>query len=455
MQRQKTIAKWLAVILLLTLAVASYVTLRAIFGGRTQDNVAGAQDNTDTDGETPPPSGGDVDGEIGEGDAPPTVEEPPHIPVYSEFPRSAVGVGEIDVINVGGESEDVLLDRITCFGKDILIFDSASKEYDVKESGLHLASISNGALEGTLFLAEDEEYLDCTLSASGLLIVTRNEMQTLLRLVSRELKVTLKNTLPRYESYRLFTSGGVLRLYVANDEAVSVYTVSKTLSASRSSRTASLDEVTIKDIVPAGTRDMLFLQNESGISVCTYCSNEGFILQSELLNCRFKQILPIVYDSKHGFALLASNDGGYCLTKLDIDGKQDVSTPIDGAKTAAIFKDGTNLMLLSDAKLYTFCSHLEQTSCMPLTLGGTLIKGRELYATASGTLYAAGENGTSLLSLDGYELSETLALPCTAPMIISGDNEISIAFDSAEELGELGFGGKDVYFATCHSFVDK
>ena len=49
MQRQKTIAKWLAVILLLTLAVASYVTLRAIFGGRTQDNVAGAQDKTDSD----------------------------------------------------------------------------------------------------------------------------------------------------------------------------------------------------------------------------------------------------------------------------------------------------------------------------------------------------------------------------------------------------------------------
>ena len=294
MQRQKTIAKWLAVILLLTLAVASYVTLNAICGGRAQDNVAGAQDNTDADGETPPPSGG----ENGEGDAPPVVEEPPHIPVYSEFPRSAVGVGELDVINVGGEGEDVLLDRLTCFGKDILIFDSASKEYDVKASGLHIAAISNGALEGTLFLAENEEYLDSTLSANGLLIVTRNESQTFLRLVSRELKVALKNSLPRYESYRLFTSGGVLRLYVADDEAVGVYTVSKTLSASRSSRTASPDDARIKDIMPAGARDMLFLQNDNGISICTYSPNEGFILQSELLNCRFKQVLPIVYDSK-------------------------------------------------------------------------------------------------------------------------------------------------------------
>ena len=109
-------------------------------------------------------------------------------------------------------------------------------------------------------------------------------------------------------------------------------------------------------------------------------------------------------------------------------------------------------MLLSDANLYTFCSHLEQTSCQPLAQGNALLKGRELYATANGTLYAAGENGTSLLALDGNELSETLALPCSAPMILSGDGKISIAFESAENQGELGFGGNDVYFAICQSF---
>lgn len=448
MQRQKTIAKWLAVILLLTLAVACYVALSAIFGGRASENVAGAQDKTDSDdsGIVTPSDDGNGDNE----DTPPSQEEPPHIPIYSEFPRSAVGVGGLDALNIGGEGDDILLDSISCFGKDILIFDSASTEYDVKASGLHLAAISDGAIEGTLFLAENEEYLDCTLSTGGLLVVTRNDLQTVLRLVSRDLRVTLKNVLPRYESYRLFTSDGVLRLYAADETTVNVYTVSKTLSASRSSRTASLDGAQIKDIVPAGKRDMLLLQNDSGISVCTYSTNEGFILQSELLNCRFKQILPIVYDSQQGFAMLASTDGGYCLTKLDADGKQDPSTTIDGAKTATIFKDGTNVMLLSDKMIYTFCSHLEQTSCLPLTEGGELVKGRELFSTTDGTLYAAGDDGLSLLSLNGSELAETLTLTAAkSPVVITSKDGICVAFCSDEKLGELGFGGKDVYFVIC------
>ncbi len=453
MQRQKTIAKWLAVILLLTLAVACYVALSAIFGDRsTHGNIAGAQDKTDSDANGSLPPAGEDDGDS---DAPSEGEEP-HIPVYSEFPRSAVGVGGLDVINIGGEGEDVLLDRISCFGKDILIFDSASKEYDVKESGLHLAAISDGALEGTLFLAENEEYMDCTLCTGGLLVVSRSQAQTVLRLVSREFKVTLKNVLPRYESCKLFTSAGTLRLYAANRTEVSVYTVSKTLSASRSSRVAKVEGAEVAYIMPAGKSDMLFLQNDNGISVCTYSQNEGFILQSELLNCRFKQVLPISYDSTQGFAMLSSNDGGYSLTKLDLNGKQDSTTPIDGANTAAVFMDGSNIMLLSDQNLYTFCSHLEQTACAAIEKNA-LIEGRELYATTGGTLYAAGKEGSSLLVLEGNKLKEVLALPSVAaPIVIETKSGISVVFDSADAgLGQLGFGAKDVYFVTCSGFYEQ
>lgn len=443
MQRQKTIAKWLAVLMLLTLAVASYVALNAIFGGRVDEtNIAGAQDGNGTDEDNEPSP------DIGEQTPPSEEQTPPHIPVYSQFPREAETVGELYALNIGGEGDDILLDRITCFGKDILFFDSTSREYDVSESGLHLASIAGGALEGTLFIGENEEYIDSTLSTGGLLVVTRNESQTLLRLISRELKITLKNAMPRYDSYALFTSGGALRLYVANADEASVYTISRTLSASKSNRRADLPNADIVCIMPTATVDILFLQTDSGISVYTFSTNEGFISQSELLNCRFEQILPIVTDGQQSFALLASSDDGYTLARLDKRGKQCESVNIEGATSAAMLKNGTNVTVLTKEKLYTFCSHIELTGCTDISRADALFEDGKLRATEEGALYCESAQGAQLLSFDGDVIGVTLTLSgAEKPMIADADGKISIAYScSASDFEGLGFGKTDVYF---------
>ena len=49
MHKQKTIAKWLAVILLMTVAVACYIALSAVANANSKTNVAGANDNPETD----------------------------------------------------------------------------------------------------------------------------------------------------------------------------------------------------------------------------------------------------------------------------------------------------------------------------------------------------------------------------------------------------------------------
>lgn len=443
MQRQKTIAKWLAVLLLLTLAVASYVALSAIFGGRGDEtNIAGAQDGNVTDkNDTPSP---DVDEQT-----PPEEEPiPPHIPVYSEFPREAETANGLAVLNIGGEGEDILLDRMTCFGKDILVFETTSREFDVSRSGLHLACVADGALEGTLFLGENEEYIDGTLSAGGLLVVTRNETQTTLRLISREMKVTLKNTMPRYDSYALFTSGGVLRLYVASAEGVSVYTVSRTLSASKSNREAKLPSASFACIMPTATADVLFLQTDSGISTFTYSTNEGFIAQSELLNCRFEQILPIMTDGQQSFALLASNDEGYVLTRLDKSGKQCENVQMDGATSAAMLKNGTNVTVLTPDKLYTFCSHIELTACTDISRAEELFEDGKLRATESGELYCTSSSGAQLLSFDGEVIGVELTLEgVREPLILRSGEKLTIAYSASKPPMEgLSFGENDVYF---------
>lgn len=445
MQNQKTIAKWLAVILLLTLAIACYVALSSILGGdKLQNNVAGAQDQDDQQIQTP---NGDSPSSDGGTTPPDDVEEPPHIPEYSQFPRAFSQTGTLQALNIGGEDDDVALDLISCFGKDIVIFNTLSVEHDVSRSGLHLAAISENGLEGTLFIAEDEQYVDCSLSAGGLLVVTRNEAQTFLRLISRELKVTLKNVIPRFDSYKFFTSGGALKMFVADKNGVSMFSISRTLSASKSNRSAVIANASIAYIMPSGSSDMLFLQTDSGISICMYSANDGFNVTSELINCRFEQILPISTDGKQCFALLSSSDDGYSLTGIDASGKQFVSHAFLDMRTAAIVKDGSNLHVISPEKKLSFCSHLEQTSSADISLNFETGDDFKLFSTATGRLYATDGDKFCLLSLVGDALSATSVYEGASGAKFSLDSGIKLAFSSADgKFEQMSFGKTDIYF---------
>lgn len=442
MQKQKTIAKWLAVILLLTLAVASYVALSAIMNDRDAgQNIAGAQDGNDPNPETPTDDDQTPD-------LPPEDIQPPHIPVYSQFPREAREIAGSKVLNIGGEGDDVLLDVISCYGKDMAIFSSTSEEYDVKQSGLHIATLDAGALTSTTFLAADEEYLGCTLSASGLLVLTRDADHTYLRLIGRDMSVSIKREMSRYDSYRLFTNSGILKLYVADDDGVTAYSVSRTLTLSKSNRTASIGGARVVCILPNGTSDLIFLQTESGISIYTYSTNEGFISQNELLNCVFRQIMPIMSDGRQTLALLASNDVGQVLFGLEMNGKQFARTPLDDVPTAAMIKSGSNLLVVSPYKLYTFCSHLELTLSSDVATDIAIGDDFDLRATESGRLYSLSADGLALLSFDNSQLrADAVFGGATSAMIFRGTMGNCVAYSAADsDFEDMTFGKADVYF---------
>lgn len=113
MHRQKTIAKWLAVILSLTIAVACYIALSAITDGKSNDNVAGANDNEYPQNQIPqPPS-----------------------PVYSVLPRKCEIIGDKNIAHFGGEAEEKMLDAFVFANKNVMIVSCDSKQYDVSETG--------------------------------------------------------------------------------------------------------------------------------------------------------------------------------------------------------------------------------------------------------------------------------------------------------------------------------
>ena len=85
MQKQKTIAKWLAVVLLLTVAIACYVALSAVLPQKTKNSdIAGANDSRPDE----------------------TTEK-----VYSSFPRQSQSVDGAKINNVGGSDNDSLVIR--------------------------------------------------------------------------------------------------------------------------------------------------------------------------------------------------------------------------------------------------------------------------------------------------------------------------------------------------------
>ena len=125
MQRQKTIAKWLVIILLVTVAVGAYIMYDALYlGGDTAEGGS----TTETPSPTPDP-----------------VPEP-EPPYYTTLPRPVQNYGGIAVSHAGGEGDDVTLGTVFTAERVFLFFSSASNEFDCRGAGTYLAVFSDDEL---------------------------------------------------------------------------------------------------------------------------------------------------------------------------------------------------------------------------------------------------------------------------------------------------------------------
>ena len=141
MQKQKTLAKWLAIILLSTVAVCSYVLYDVLYLEKqedqaTADNGQGVEDTIPED----------------------TTQPEVHIPYYTTLPRYDETIEGVRVTHFGGESNDTLLDVINFGKKRFAIFSSSSVEFDMRESGLAVAVIDE-AVEKVFTLDKASTYI--------------------------------------------------------------------------------------------------------------------------------------------------------------------------------------------------------------------------------------------------------------------------------------------------------
>lgn len=171
MHRQKTIAKWLAVILSLTIAVACYIALSAITDGKSNDNVAGANDNEYPQNQTPqPPS-----------------------PVYSVLPRKCEIIGDKNIAHFGGEAEEKMLDAFVFANKNVMVVSCDSKQYDVSETGIYLAIFDKTSLEKVVKITDKSgSCLSRCQTRNGLAIFVRSREKPTSYYSMRNLKSIVK-----------------------------------------------------------------------------------------------------------------------------------------------------------------------------------------------------------------------------------------------------------------------
>ncbi|MDE7373566.1 MAG: hypothetical protein K2N18_05835 [Clostridia bacterium] len=438
MQRQKTIAKWLAIILLLTSIIACYIAFSSIIKNKTAS--------------APDIAGADADGSGGGTGTPPKPETPePPAPTYSTFPRSPEALDGMSINHVGGEDNDILLDTLYYSGKRFVIFYSASTQYDVKECGIHIATFKDGELLSTTKIGEVEEvFITSSIVENGLLIITKTAVQTKLRLLNANLGVICENACPLYSDYKLYVTSASARLYTLDDRYIYANTISKSLEVKRSSFVYPIDNGEILYTAGLNSYDTIFVQTAVGVGFLTYTASDGFNLISELPNCKLMQVMPGTRDGNLVFTLLAKRNDGILIANVDGNLKQTASYTVKNAKTAvAMQSDNGNICVIADGTKTVLCSHLDFQSSSNI----------DIPVEAENPTFRAidGENGTFIISQDdthyivSYE-NDALTLKhkivgksvIVVRDLIEGKSTLSLLYNSNDE--SISFGAYDVLY---------
>lgn len=342
MQRQKTIAKWLAVILLLTVAIACYIALNAVIKNRQADsNIAGA-----------------------DGDQSNTVQpvDPPQ-PVYTTLPRRAENVGDYVVQHMGGESDEYLLDSVYFANKNLVIFSSLSVQYDVRENGIYIGVVQNDSLiEIRKLCSKEENYVGCIITQRGLLIATSTSHNTVLRLFSSDLKTIAQNSCGKYEQFILYSHASNVYAITYDNVFLQTVSISLSLEISKSNFVCEVSQTTVKEVVAYGEKTLIFLQEANDMKFVVFDQNDGFSVKNELLNNEFAQVLPIFYNGEQLFFTLSYTDENKTVSCYSADFELRNQYVLSSSSPSLLLPYDGGVAVFDGEQIHTFCAHLDLLS---------------------------------------------------------------------------------------------
>lgn len=269
MQKQKIIAKWLAVVLLLTVAIACYVGLSSIIK-KDGDNVAGANGTEQNQGEI-------------------TVSK-----TFSVLPRACENVGGIKVNHVGGSGNEKVLKTLFCFSKTLVIFCTDSDDRDVKEKGIYIAAFCDNTLEKVVKIASDNEsFLDCSQSRNGLVVFILSPSGTRVVTLDESLSVKARCTTKKYTLLTTYLHANELNAIAYDGNEMTNVFVGDNLEISTDNFVLSQTDIVDIKVIAYCENVMIFANTADTAFCATYNRNTGFRQSFTQIKARLCKSCPL------------------------------------------------------------------------------------------------------------------------------------------------------------------
>lgn len=436
MQRQKTIAKWLGVILLATIVAGCYILAKSINENEGSSYIA---DGTGNNGDTP----NEIDDKI------------PAEPYYSTFPRAAETISGVRAAHVGGEGDDVFLSASQIGKNTFIFFSSSSKEFDVKQPGLYLAHYLNGALIKTVRVASDaESFVFSKITYSGLLAATQTKTGTRLYLFSTktselEAETFIENAFAPY----CHIIGKTAWIFCFEDAAMRAYRIGAGLALNKSAYlypTGGQNAPEIVEIFPSKSETAITLQYELKTQFVSFSENGGFKLLNEYIKCRFMQINSISVNNEITYFSLMSHPSGFVLTAHNESMITKNQTVFGDTDFAVFFVKGYEIELILKNRALRLCRHLD------------LLEETKTDADFKAASNVIGYNKNMFLALNGSKRELYTYSQNSLTLLASfGDNDhnwfiwlseegINVCFSTPQNSGlcHMNFGGCDAFWLT-------
>lgn len=432
MQRQKTIAKWLAVILLSTIVIACYVLFDNLYGSSVSDATGGKNNASASD---------DKDKE----------EDPPiHIPFYSTFPRSGENINGVGVQHIGGEGDDILAGAVVTGAKKFIFVKSGSEEYDTSSKGLLLALIEGDDVKSvSKFAGEDETFLDCKLTANGIAVMTKSEKCGKLYLFDTNGTLIARNDTELAERAKFYLYGKTLYLFYYAQNYVHIARINENLIVDKSNFQYYFPNAQIKEIFVVGNKLTFAAQDENHtVKFVTFDEYKGFKCVKELLNLDLVQIGVLSSQGEMTLMLLGKHINDFVLLSLDAQFSTLAQAVVQDVLTARFLIGDGNISLVTENSATGYCRHLDIISqtYFDETLGDIVYASpspsKRIFGALSGGEYR-------LFALEGTKASELLSINriSAQPSVYFGSGIMHLLFNSRKNDGlcHMNFGGDDVF----------
>lgn len=426
MHKQKTVAKWLAIVLLCTIAVGSYLIYDAFYADKNIGTEIAANASSDKDKVDDNP----------EQNTPP---EPPKEPYYTTLPREGEIIGGVSVAHTGGESTDTY-HKSVAFGKKVFaFFTTQSREYDMKKNGLSLAIFEDESLISTLNVSDTENFGDCKFTPNGILLTTSADNGRAY-LFSEEGRLSADVDIPSFDNGKFYLDGSTPLWFYTSNGVLRCGSFVDGLLFQRSSFLFETGDCELKIVFKKDNIAYIITENENGICGYSFEQYKGFKLLFSLDNLAFRQFLP----TSDGYSVIVGSDG---INPVVVSFDQSMS-PVayrtlvectDGA--AYTSKDG--FTFVGNGTTYGLCKHLDITSSSKNGMTFSEVRAFSPYKDGF-CLLALNEKGYTVHS-QNTDIFIAENVECPSLIQTSSGVRLTFSSDSHSGLCRANFGDTDVF----------